>query len=650
MTNKAVLCGINNYQTITDLRGCINDVNNIFELLTQFYDFEPSHIHQLIDEGVTKAAIKNELNWLLKDASYGDRLVFHFSGHGSYIPDDNSDEPDGTDEITCFYDMDFYNSETFMRDDEWQAMIRQVPQDVHLTFIFDNCHSGTGTRVISVDLQGRYQRLALDVATSERRSSESTAMNVRGAFSTLGTRTATLEQLDRESYENLVGDQAVILPRFIAPPAEFQERLIATARSIGLRAQAKTLEKHLLLAGCRDNQTAADAYINGDFHGAFTYYLCQTLRQSPHLGSQQTIARVAKLLKTNQFQQVPQHEGTHRSDSIFGKQFSTTISPNNNMTRPLTISQADSNLTPENQKLLIEAYMKLLDTIAGSAEPRAKIARQIGARYLVYVHGISQYRHGYSNDWWNALKGFVGQIFGDGVLNRTRWEVLWSDLVNARSLVDEAKQQQLRREIELVLKERRKQIVAANTGGGRDARRAFVQSSAERGGGFAIDDFLVYMLNSNVRQQIIDRFTTIVKPLLENSSQIDIISHSWGSVVAYEGLRELEKLSLPGRVATLFTVGSALSISPVRASLREENQDGNRPANVEQWLNLDAKGDLVGGMLGDKFDVTQEYLDLEPTGCSRFLGIYNLSCAHSSYFSDSNTAVNRDIFARHITS
>lgn len=654
MTNKAVLCGINNYQTITDLRGCINDVRNIFELLTQVYNFEPAQIHQLIDEQVTKAAIKKECDWLLKKAQKGDRLVFHFSGHGSYVPDDNGDETDSTDEITCLYDMDFYNSETFMRDDEWQVMIQQVPEDVELTFILDNCHSGTGTRVISLDLQNRYQKLAVDVKTSERRSSESIAtlgkLGVRSDSYSAGTRAIKTKQLDRETYENLVSDRHIILPRFIAPPAEFQEQIIATARTRGLKSRTKKLEKHLLLAGCRDDQTSADAYIDGDFNGAFTYYLCQTLRQSPHLGSQETINRVAKLLQTNQFQQIPQHEGTHRSSSIFGNHSSSSTSKDNNMTLPLNISPVKSNLTSENQKLLIEAYLKLLDTIAGSGEPTAKIARQIGDRYLVYVHGISQHRHGYSNGWWNALKGFVGQIFGNGDLNDTRQEVLWSDLVNARALVDEAQQQQLRREIELVLEERRTQLIAANTGGGREARRATVQSSAERGGGFAIDDFLIYMLNNQVRQQIIDRFTQVVKPLLENGSQIDIISHSWGTVVAYEGLRELEKLSLPGRVANLFSVGSALSISPVRARLREENQDGNRPANVEQWLNLDAKGDLVGGMLGDKFDVTQEYLNLEPTGCSRFLGIYNLGCAHSSYFSDGNTAVNRDIFAKYITS
>ena len=234
MTNKAVLCGINNYQAITDLRGCINDVNNIFDLLTQVYSFEPAQIHQLIDEQVTKAAIQYEYNWLLNEAQAGDRLIFHFSGHGSYVPDDNGDETDGVDEITCLYDMDFYNPESFMRDDEWQAMIQRIPQDVNLTFILDNCHSGTGTRSISVDFPGFHRNLAVDVAASERRSLDSTVgvlkdINVRGNSFHVSTRTRELEQLDKQHYQHLMADRDVVLPRFITPPAEFQEKKIVKA-------------------------------------------------------------------------------------------------------------------------------------------------------------------------------------------------------------------------------------------------------------------------------------------------------------------------------------------------------------------------------------------------------------------------------------
>jgi len=37
----------------------------------------------------------------------------------------------------------------------------------------------------------------------------------------------------------------------------------------------------VLIAACRDDQTSADAWIDGGYHGAHTYHLCQALRNGP---------------------------------------------------------------------------------------------------------------------------------------------------------------------------------------------------------------------------------------------------------------------------------------------------------------------------------------------------------------------------------
>jgi hypothetical protein len=206
----------------------------------------------------------------------------------------------------------------------------------------------------------------------------------------------------------------------------------------------------------------------------------------------------------------------------------------------------------------------------------------------------------------------------------------------------------LRQEIENILEDRQRQEIAVNSGGKNITRN--IPSVMERGDGFALDDFLVYMVNKETRQRIIDRFTKVLEPLLAANNTIDIISHSWGTVVAYEGLRELEQQSASrrGKVSNFFTVGSALSLPPVRNSLRKENKKDDRPVLVNNWFNLDAKGDLVGGMLQGKFKITEEFLELEPTECDRGLLGYSLGCAHGSYFKENNLAVNRDIFARSI--
>ena len=107
-----------------------------------------------------------------------------------------------------------------------------------------------------------------------------------------------------------------------------------------------------------------------------------------------------------------------------------------------------------------------------------------------------------------------------------------------------------------------------------------------------IDDFSIYLVDDGVRRSIIDRFIDVVRPELEAGNELDIIAHSWGSVVAYEGLRQLEDegLNLP-LVRNLFTVGSALSIGPVKLHLREANRDGKKPASLRRWVNLDAHGE-----------------------------------------------------------
>jgi hypothetical protein len=174
--------------------------------------------------------------------------------------------------------------------------------------------------------------------------------------------------------------------------------------------------------------------------------------------------------------------------------------------------------------------------------------------------------------------------------------------------------------------------------------------TAERGlsipGIKCIDDFTVYMFDDDVRAQIIGRFTQVVRPLLAGGAELDIISHSWGTVVAYEGLRELEDSGLVApNIRDLFTVGAALSIFPVKLRLRPANQNGHKPSSVRRWVNINAHGDPVGGQLqGRPYQDDFEFLDQPNFGC----GFFDAACAHGSYFKPENTPVNQGIFAAFI--
>ena len=280
MAKKALLVGVNKYKYVRPLNGCVNDVRNMADILTSFYGFVSDDIRTLVDESATRNNLMNRFDWLLDGAQKGDLLLFHFSGHGSQVPDRNGDElDDGMDEILCLYDMDFRNPDSYLLDDDFNDIIDRLPKDVYLTVCIDSCHSGTATRDITLLTS------ALQIPLTE----------------------------------------AKLQPRFIEPPADIALRAYGKPMEIR-RLGAKLKEdknttgandtakaKHILLAGCNDDQTSADAYINNDYNGAFTYNLCKIIRDMRgEITYLDLIKKIQNSLAFNSFSQVPQLNGNER--------------------------------------------------------------------------------------------------------------------------------------------------------------------------------------------------------------------------------------------------------------------------------------------------------------------------------------------------
>jgi metacaspase-1 len=75
----------------------------------------------------------------------------------------------------------------------------------------------------------------------------------------------------------------------------------------------------VLITGCRDTQTSADAYIGGSFNGALTYNLVAALKEAKGKISYRDLhARTTSKLKAADFDQVPQLEGNKANlDRLF---------------------------------------------------------------------------------------------------------------------------------------------------------------------------------------------------------------------------------------------------------------------------------------------------------------------------------------------
>ena len=283
MTRKALLVGINDYRPLgaggPDLRGCVNDVRDVASTLNalSIVPAVPLNMRILTDSRATRANIIAGLKWLVNGAKKGDVLIFHYSGHGSQMVDPSGEEPDVRDETICPHD---FATAGMIKDDDLRAIFSTLTPGANLDVLLDSCHSGTGTRE---------------------------ALLLAG-----------------------LADGLALTPRYVDPPLdcgffiEANPRL--NKRSI-LRAAPGEKQlvivpglNHVLWAGCRDNQTSAEAKIGGVYRGVFTYAFCKTLRAAgPTITRARLDSLVCAYIAKLGYGQVPQLEGT--KDSLAEKVF-----------------------------------------------------------------------------------------------------------------------------------------------------------------------------------------------------------------------------------------------------------------------------------------------------------------------------------------
>lgn len=173
----ALLIGINDYPT-KPLKGCVNDVNSIKSTLIRKFNFlDDYHIQTLLNDEATKEAIKaafetqliNNAKQLKSEGKEG-IFVFQFSGHGSRVPDQNGEEPDGWDETLCPVDTNLESSSHDLLDDEIETLLTELTKYTdNVTVILDSCHSGTATR----DLEFTPRRLERPTLKSTNNTQQS---------------------------------------------------------------------------------------------------------------------------------------------------------------------------------------------------------------------------------------------------------------------------------------------------------------------------------------------------------------------------------------------------------------------------------------------------------------------------------------------
>lgn len=292
MSKRALLVGINKFKSdIPDLSGCINDTVEMGELLKDYFGFQEGDIRILHDGDASADDIRNGLGWLLSeyDGDGRDVRVFHFSSHGTQVDDQSNDEWECMDEVIVPYDHDWDNP---FRDDDLRAIFDQIPEDVNFTFIADCCHSGTIQKAIvdsGVEFRPRYLTPPAEVtdrilAKQAKRDAEADAW-------------AAVQLADMLA-NTPVEEWAANLQAYLA---------LLRRRFIQNKYAVVPAGRHVLLAACEDRQTAADAWFDDEWRGAFTRSLGQAIKDANgDLTYAQLIKRTGAGLRD--FEQRPQLE------------------------------------------------------------------------------------------------------------------------------------------------------------------------------------------------------------------------------------------------------------------------------------------------------------------------------------------------------
>jgi hypothetical protein len=225
---RSLSIGINDYPGVgSDLSGCVNDAYDWKEALKK-RGFDNQVI--LVDASATKKRIMDAIVAMVEETGPSDIGVITYSGHGTWVPDQDGDEADGRDEALCPHDIGVDGS--VITDDELFEVFSQRKYSARIVFISDSCHSGTVARA-SVIVPGVQQ--------------------------------------DPWKFQRT----RFLAPEFHLPP----DRISVAKRVEKSAARSRIRAATVLFAGCQDFEYSYDAWFNGRPNGAFTFVALQALEQ-----------------------------------------------------------------------------------------------------------------------------------------------------------------------------------------------------------------------------------------------------------------------------------------------------------------------------------------------------------------------------------
>lgn len=285
----ALLVGIDDYlPPVPPLNGCINDVMAMEEYLTERIRQNKFklHLRKLIDQQATRQSIINEFRHHLGQATENDIALFYYAGHGSQQPTPpelRHLEPDGLNETLVCWDSRIEGGWD-LADKELAKLIAEVSQaNPHLLIITDCCHSGHINRNFNQQkIPSVWERgIAPDY---RQRPIESFIFSPEEVSALKTVQSADHVYRGERNLE-------------VAPSPDFLKG------------------RHILLAACRDQETAKEFRASEKPRGIFSHFLLKTLQNANNqLTYRDLFKQTEANVSSSVAQQSPQIEATDFAD------------------------------------------------------------------------------------------------------------------------------------------------------------------------------------------------------------------------------------------------------------------------------------------------------------------------------------------------
>ncbi|KAL2915304.1 hypothetical protein HK105_205169 [Polyrhizophydium stewartii] len=295
---RALLIGINYAGTDSALRGCIQDVTNMNSFIGSANVFQEVLIltddQQDPQRRPTRQNILSAFQWLVSGAQPGDAFFLHYSGHGSRQKDTDGDEVDGYDETIVPLD---YQQAGQITDDEMNALlVRPLPKGARLTCVFDCCHSGSG-----IDLPYTYSIDGNLQITFRDNTKEIVRHGLQAGLA-----------MFKKDHQSAAREAFQAISLLAQPKGNPEQHDAAYKKTVAEKGSDADI---LMFSGCKDEQTSADAVIEGQATGAMSWALLAVLREVPNPNLADLLRRLREKLY-GKYQQIPQMSTAHQIDVL----------------------------------------------------------------------------------------------------------------------------------------------------------------------------------------------------------------------------------------------------------------------------------------------------------------------------------------------